>query len=202
MGTQYQTLKGYVKWTKVYEPDSFSGAENWKINFYPFDGSEWEKFQKTGLQLTVKEDIDGKFVTFRRPTKKLIKDELVIFSPPEVTGKVNVKYVDEEGNKVRQYNKGDKILVTRVGEPDIIPNGSLVLLNYSYYQTVKGAGHRLEGINVLELAEYERKETPVTPKEEAPVTPEPKSEVKTKAKKEEKIDSNTVSEELNDEIPW
>jgi len=216
------TLKGYTKWTQVYQPDNFSGAENWKLNFYPFDDEEWKKFDSTGLELKRKKDNDvadtllsgREFVTFRRPTKKVIKEEFVIFSPPEVTGEIVVKYVDEEGEKIRQYNKGDKKSIVRVdaegekieGEIKwenednrkyLIPNGSLILVNFSYYDTQKGKGHRLENIRVLELSEYEKKEE--TKSEVVETKEEVKEEKKSPRKKEANLDTK---EELNDEIPW
>lgn len=152
------------------------------------------------------------FITFRRPTKKVIRDEFVIFAPPEISGAITVKYVDEDGEKIRQFNKGDKKKIIPVdedgneikGEIDwkneenrkfLIPNGSLVLANFSYYDTAKGKGHRLENIRVLEVKEYEIKEESKTESKE------PVAEVKTekKVKKEEKP---TISEDLNDKIPW
>lgn len=164
MATQYYNIKGRIKWAKVYEPDEFSGAENWKVNFYPFDGGEWEKFQKTGLQNVPKEDEDGKFVTLRRPVKKLINDELVIFSPPEITGAVNVSYQDDEGNPVRSYNKSKPVKIKVVGEKEILGNGTLVVLNISVYDTAKGKGGRFESLRVLDLVGMpeNKRDEPVT----------------------------------------
>lgn len=184
-------LKGTIKWAKVYEPDNFSGAEFWAICLYPHDGAEWEKFHKSGLQLKVKEDTDGvsgKFIKLRRSCSKMIKDEIVKFSPPEITGKVNVSYQDDEGNKVRQYNKGDKVKINRVGDPVLLGNGSLVIANLSYYDTAKGKGHRLENITVLELVSYEATETTTRTPENTPDEP-----------KKPEVD---MKKELNDDIPW
>jgi hypothetical protein len=216
------TLKGRIKWAQVYQPDNFSGAENWKVNFYPYDGEEWEKFDATGLELKRKVDnsptdsllFNEKFVTFRRPTKKVIREEFVVFSPPEITGEITVKYVDEEGEKIRQYNKGEKKSIVRVdaeGEPIkgniewdnedtrkfLIPNGSLALVNFSYYDTAKGKGHRLEGIRILEIAEYNKPEEVVD--EEVEEVKEVKVEEKKSKKKEE---TKTFHEDLDDKLPW
>lgn len=189
MTTKYINLKGSLKWAKVYEPDEAFGQKNWKICFYPADDKEWEKFNKTGLQLKRQEDTDGEYVTFRRPTSKVIKDDLVMFSPPEITGEVNVSYKDQDGNRIRQYNKGDKVTVTRDGEPVNIGNGTEAIVNLSYYQTAKGPGHRLESIRILSLVEYYPSDFPTdTPKKEEPKKEEKKSEDKKK--------------ELNDDIPW
>lgn len=154
MATNYYTVKGRVKWAKVYEPDEYAGAKRFMLNFYPFDGKEWEKIQKSGLQSTVKEDTDGKYVVLRRPAQKLIGENLVVFSPPEITGAVKVSYVDKEGNKVRSYNKGEKT-VERQGDPIPIGNGSVVLVNFCVYDTRQGKGGRLENINVLDLVVFE-----------------------------------------------
>lgn len=194
MATRYQNLKVKLKWCKVYEPDAFMGAENWKVSAYPVDEKEWDKFKATGLELGVKTDADGEYITLRRPTKKLIKDELVVFAPPEITGVVNVTYENELGERVRQYNKGDKVKLVTNGEQEMIPNGSLAIVNFSYYDTIKGKGHRLESLRILELAEYIEQPPRVADEAEA------KEEVK-EVKKEVKKSSDK-KEELNDEIPW
>lgn len=189
MATNYVTLKGSLKWAKVYEPDEFSGQKRWMLSFYPFDDKEWEKFNKMGSSLEPKEDEDGKFVVFRRPTTKLIRDDLVVFSPPEITGAVSVKYVDEEGNTVRSYKKGDKVTVTRVGDPTPLGNGTVALVNLAFYDVKiggePGKGHRLENIKVLDLVGYD---------EDAPA-PERKVE-------EKKEEVKTVKDDMNDDIPW
>jgi hypothetical protein len=194
MATRYQSLRGMIKWAKVYEPDSFLGAENYKISFYPANEDEWTKFKATGLELQPKEDTDGvsgKYITLRRPTKKLIKDDLIVFTPPEITGEVQVSYQDENGTKVRQYNKADKLKINRVGEPIELGNGTEVVVNFSYYDTIKGKGHRLENIRVTKLVEYDRENTEAsTVKEEVEV------------KKETKTEKKSLKEELNDEIPF
>lgn len=201
MTTQYINLKGSVKWAKVYEPDVAFGTETYNLNFFPLDGAEWEKFQKTGLQMGVKDDPDGagKFIKLRRPRKKTIGDDLIFFSPPEISGKVQVSYVDSEGNKKRQFLKheGEPTRVVAEGSlndkgyPVDIGNGSLVVVNVSYYDTAKGKGHRLESINVLDLVEYQKSSDGGTPPSE-----ETKKEIK-KVSKEHVID-----ETLNDDMPW
>lgn len=161
MATEYFNIKGKLKYAKVYEPDSYAGAERWKTNFYPYDGKEWEKVMKSGIQTVPKEDADGKYITLRRDCKKAIKDDLVIFSPPELTGAVEVSYVDDEGNRLRSYNKGDyKGKVSRKGDPVDIGNGTVAIVNFSVYETKQGKGHRLESIRILDLVGYERKEEP------------------------------------------
>lgn len=192
MATNYINLKGTLKWAKVYEPDNFSGSEFWSVNFYPQDGAEWEKFHKSGMQLKVNEDKDGvsgKFVKFRRLTKRVFEDEIVKFCPPEITGKVNVSYQTPEGNKVRQYNKSEKITVDRVGDPTPLGNGTLAIVNVSVFDTAKGKGHRLENINVLDLVVYESstKDEAGPAEDEKPVTADKVADTKAK---------------LDDDLPW
>jgi len=185
MTTKYETISGIAKWAKVYEPDTFSGSSNWKINLYFKDKAERSKFEATGVQLTIKSDTDGDYVTFRRPVKKVFGDEVTFFAPPEIVGEVNVKYVDKDGAKVRQFKKGEDPV--RVGEPVKIGNGSVILVNFCYYDTAKGKGHRLEGINVKELVAYE------------PSVDAPKEDVTTE--ESVKVDKPKKAE-LNDQIPW
>jgi hypothetical protein len=187
-------LKGYFRWVKAYEPEEYSGDTRFITNFYPFDEKEWEKFNKSGLQQTPKEDTDGKkFVRFRRSVRKVFPkdDEATYFTPPEVSGAVNVSYVNAETNeKVKTYKKSDKIELKVVGDKTPIGNDSVGYINLAVYDTNQGKGHRWESMTILDLVEY----NPDKPSE--PVV-QPKVEDK-KASKEKK----SVKEELNDEIPW
>jgi len=192
MASKWISVKGIVKWTKVYEPDVFSGASNWKVNFSPFDALEKKKISDSGIQLEYKMDeADGlEYIRLRRPDKKVFSDEVTFFSPPEINGKVSVQYQDENGDRIRQYKKGQK--VNRVGDPVEIGNGSTVIANICVYDTVKGKGHRLEGLTVLDLVEYKREEEQKEVKEEKPKSSE----------KEVKSEKKTISEDLNDKLPW
>ena len=157
--------------------------KKWQINFYPFDEAEWTKFKETGLELKVREDGEGgKFVTFRRQTQKLIKDNIVLFSPPEITGAVTVLYQDAAGNSIRSYNKGDNVKVNIVGEQVPIGNDSVALVNISVYETIKGKGHRLENIKVLDLVEYAKPDQTLA--------------------KEEPKEAPSLKKDMDDDIPW
>jgi hypothetical protein len=165
-------------------------AKKWMINFYPHDEAEWDKFRRTGLDLKVREDQEGgKYIILRRQTQKLIKDNLVLFSPPEITGAVNVLYQDDNGNTVKSYNKGDNVKVNIVGEQTPIGNDSVCLVNLSVYETPKGNGHRLENLKVLDLVEYHKPDQQVA---------EPVAD----KKPELKVVDGDLKKDLNDDIPW
>ena len=159
MATTWVNLKGSIEWAKVYEPDEYAGDKRWSVNFYPANGSEWDKFRKSGMQLEVKENSDGeKFIKLRRPFKRLFGDDVTFFAPPEINGAVEVKYVDKDNKKVTSFVKGSGVEVTTIGEQKLLGNGTVVIANICVFDTAKGKGHRLESLKVLELVEYEHDE--------------------------------------------
>lgn len=199
MATKWITVRGVVRWAKVYEPDAFMGAENWKVDFAPLNAVERKKWDDTGIQLKFRKEDDGlEYTRLRRPVKKVFSDEVTFFAPPEITGAVSVQYQDENGERLRQYKKGETM--NRVGEPIEIGNGSEVLVNVCYYDTVKGKGHRLESINVLNLIEFVRGLSEKTGEQEE--VAEAKPEVKKEKTKVVVEDKNSVAKDLNDDIPW
>lgn len=209
MATNWHNVKGFAYWAKVYEPDSYNGQENYKITLYFKDDKELESFKKIGLELQIKEDDNGKFVTFRRPRKKTIKDDIVFFSPPEVRGKVSVKYIDDKGEVIRQYNKGEHNgKLERDGEATLIGNGSKVSVNICVYDTAKGKGHRLESVTIYELVEYVPTDTWEDNDPEPEVKKEEEKPKKTSEKLKEALKDETsgkktsIKEDLNDDIPW
>jgi len=127
MATSAVYLSGKAKWAKVYQPDD--KYQNWTVQLY-MDKDSLKKYQESGMSMAIKEDEDGKYVTFRRPMAKLIKQEMVKFAPPTV--------VDSDGNTF------DKT----------IGNGSDVTIKVLVYDTMKGPGHRLEAVRVDKWVEY------------------------------------------------
>jgi hypothetical protein len=97
------------------------------------DEANLARYEKSGIQGSVKEDADGKYVVFRRPVAKLIKGDLVKFEPPKVTRKEGDMYVP----------------IT-----DQIGNGSEVTCSVAVYDTFKGRGHTLMSVNVRDLVTY------------------------------------------------
>jgi hypothetical protein len=187
MATSYVTVKGKVKWAQVYEPDDYAGSTRFILNFYPSNGEEWDKLRKSGIQVQPKMDNEegSEYVRIRRDVKRVIKDEVVFFCPPAISGAFEVHYENENGDKITSYEKGTKIKV--VGEQKPLGNGTVVLANICVFDTAKGKGHRLESLKVLDHVVYER---PAEAAEEA-----------APAKEEKKKPAPKKKEEANDE-PW
>lgn len=144
MATYYFT--GKCNYAKVYKPDLDFDKINssWKIDLY-MDDESWELFNDSGCQLKVKEDkkTGEKYVNFRRPTQKLIKDKIETFKPPVVVDKTNSPMTADIGN------------------------GSTVTVKVEIYNTRKGKGHTLEAVRVEELVPYEANKV-VAPDEMVP----------------------------------
>ena len=202
MASKWINVKGEVDWAHVYEPDEYPpGNLRFKVDLYP-EEAEWKKIEASGLQLEPKEGRDGKkYITLRRQQKRVFPkdDEATYFNPPEITGAVNVSYVDAAtGAKVRSYKKSDGIKITVVGEQIQIGNNSKVIANINVYDTSKGAGHRLESLNVLDLVEFtpSGETSEEDPNEVEVIEAEaPVAEVK-------KTTKATKKEDMNDAIPW
>lgn len=175
MATEIKFWSGSINWAKVYEPDEYKGAKRWMVNFYPDDISEVEE---SGCQAIPQEDENGdKFVRIRRDTQKVIGADLIKFSPPKITGKVDVSYKDKlSGETVYSWSVMQKptLELEQVGERVTLGNGTKVVLRVAVYDTQKGKGTRLESIEVKELVEYKPNETKSekapssTPKNAAP----------------------------------
>lgn len=131
MASSYYYLSGKAKWAKLFKPDE--KYKNWQIQVY-LDDASMKTYDESGMTMQKKQDDDGVFVTFRRPEAKVIRDELVKFSPPEV--------LDSEGNKSDQ----------------LVGNGSEVTIKVIVYDTMKGKGHRLEAVKVNKLVPYVKAE--------------------------------------------
>lgn len=164
--TTYINVRGKVSWPKIYTPDEFRGAVNWTLNLYPENDAEWDKIKKAGLQGKPKDDdgsssgVEGKYITLRRPTTKLMKGKLVYFAPPHIwdaDGKPILKYVGADNKLLNSYDSKDT-KVTAVGEQISLGNGSVIDLRISVYPTAMGIGNRFEAIKVIDLIEYERPE--------------------------------------------
>lgn len=130
MATYYFT--GTCRWAKVVSPvDKFDPKEGteYTIQVKP-DEDSYASLQKSGTQLRPSKDGEG-YYTFRRPTQKLIKDEVVTFDPPSL--------YDKDNNTLSMAKNED------------LGNGSIVTVKVDIYNTQKGKGHQLEAVRVEEL---------------------------------------------------
>lgn len=134
MSTAYHYFTGTCKWAKLAEPDEYKGQKKYKINLY-LDKAGLRKLNESEARLTVRQDDDGKYVTFSRAVSKLIKDELVEQGPPWVLQEVEGEEKDFE-------------------DPTKIGNGSTVTCKVAVYDTKMGKGHTLEAVKVETLVEY------------------------------------------------
>lgn len=82
--TYQETIRGKVKWAKTKTPNKFG---RWSVDVYP-DAEGLEKIQKLkespAIKNVLKQDEDGKYMTFSRDTQKLIRGKMVMFEPPIV----------------------------------------------------------------------------------------------------------------------
>jgi len=138
-------LQGKCKWARLVAPDM--KYSQWSIVLYP-DTKSYEKLMELktakngvdGILNVIKKDEDGYFVTFKRPTQKLIKGKVQGFAPPEVF----------------EADAKTPLISALVG------NGSDVTVKVQVYQYNKPAGGkgraaRLESVRVDNLIPFEMK---------------------------------------------
>lgn len=123
--TTYNYFKGIAKVAQTKKPNAY-GAYTCCLQFD--DENEIDKYRKSGIQAQMDEENK---VWFRRPHQKLIKQNLETFGPPRV---VNVAGEDID---------------------DMIGTDSKVIVKVRSYPTMKGIGHTLDAIQVLELVKVE-----------------------------------------------
>ena len=203
--TEYLEFEGYVNWAKVYQAETSFGKTEWVIDFFPLNDGELAKVKASGIQKTMKENTDpskgsiGKYIKFTRPENKVIKGNLVYYTGPIILdqdGNVIVDYVSKEtGRRVFSYSPENKADVLRRGSPINIGNGSKVKVTVSTYDTLKGKGHKLESLKLLELVEYAGRST----------TPPPLSKMVSEMPAEparENVKGWDTQKTLDDEIPF
>jgi len=89
-------------------------------------------WKKSGVQTRPREDKEGDVMyTLKRPTRKMIKDDLIEFPPPEV--------VMENGESL---------------DGKTIGNGSEAIVEFITYDTSMGMGHRFNKVIITNLVEY------------------------------------------------
>jgi|CXWL01.1.fsa_nt_gi hypothetical protein len=132
MTTNIIYFSGEAMWAKVFEPDTDydKTKKSYKIDLY-MDDKSWQLFEESGLQLKVRENAEGKeYVTFKRPSEKVRKGQLIAFDKPTV--------LDANGDETT----------------DRIGNGSEVIVKVSVYDGNRGKGHTLEAVKVTKLVPY------------------------------------------------
>ena len=84
--SRYVYVQGKVKWFRHVTPDI--EYRKWKHVMYPNPDSleKVRQLQSEGLKNTLKKENDdeGYYVTWSRPTEKMVRGRLVGFAPPEV----------------------------------------------------------------------------------------------------------------------
>jgi hypothetical protein len=132
MSTQTYRFSGMTKWAKVRTPDEL--YNNYQVPLYLND-EDWNVFENSGLRLKVKTDDDGKYVTFRRKhIDKNRKGEDEEIGPPKIAIR--------DGDDYKDFPEG------------LIGNGSKITVWVDVYDTRQGKGHRLIGVGIDELVEY------------------------------------------------
>jgi hypothetical protein len=196
MATQIYFWEGFINWAKVYEPDSFNGATRWLVNFYPED---LDQVKESGFQGEVREDENGdSWVRLRRDTQKLMGANLIKFAPPRLTGEVEVKYTNKlTGEDVYSWSmmEDPTLELEQVGERVSIGNGTKVVARVAIYDTQRGKGHRLEGLEIKDLVIYDKDGTQES--KAADMNGE------ATVKKASKVAKNTKKAEASEEkAPW
>ena len=139
MATKTYYFSGDVMYPKLVTPDTkFNEQGIYSLDLF-MDDDSWNKFEKSGAQLKVRDRDGRKFVTFKRPAKKLIRGEAVDLGPPDVINADNTPF--DTGSV-------------------LVGNGSKVTVKVNVYDTMKGKGHTLEAVRVDDLVVYERTEMP------------------------------------------
>lgn len=90
--TDFKYITGKLKWVKNVHADAKFNC--WSLVVYPNSESleTFKKLQEEGVKNHLNKDEDGYYITFRRPTHKLMGGALVPFAPPEV--------IDKEGRPI------------------------------------------------------------------------------------------------------
>jgi hypothetical protein len=97
MAKEYVYLEGKGSWIKHLKPDE--KYNKWSLKLHPTAAS-LEKIRDmqlstngvTGIKNTLGKDEDGYFMSFSRPTSKLMKGSVVSFTPPLVVNKDGSPY--------------------------------------------------------------------------------------------------------------
>lgn len=141
MSSDYIYLTGKTKWVKITTPNKY---DKWSMDLYPTPPSydKIVELKSKGLKNHLRKDDDGYYMTFTRPTSKIIRGKIQGFQPPIV--------VDKEGRPLPKVAIG---------------NGSDVTIKVEVYEykiplskNEKGIACRLESIRIDNLVPFEKKD--------------------------------------------
>lgn len=133
--TNTHYFSGTCKWAKLKEKDQ--KYDNWQIVLYP-TAESLQDYAESGIQVDVKEDADGKNIKFRR-------EATVEFRDPD-TGRTKV--INLLPPAVLKADRKTPLDV-------LVGNGSKVTVKVEAFPTRNGIGHRLIGVTVEDLVEYD-----------------------------------------------
>ena len=119
----YNYFQGIAHYVRGKTPDAYG---KYSVNIEFTDPEELKKFKDSGIQVELSPDNK---TWFRRPDQKMIKNEMVTLGPPRI--------VDKDGNDLDVW----------------VGAGSEVVVKVRSYNTMKGVGHTLDAIQVLNLVE-------------------------------------------------
>lgn len=147
MPTTNVYIKGKLSWVRPDRPDPWG---NFKATIHP-DSESLEKIRELcnqGLKNQIKKDEDGYFVTFRRPSQKLIKGKVQAFTPVEILNGMTEKLPDGSYPPLRDVavgNGSDGIIKLQVYEHKT-PSGG------------KAKAARLESIRIDNLIPFKKED--------------------------------------------
>jgi hypothetical protein len=121
-------LSGTAKWVKYLELDRY---DNYTIDLY-LDKKSKKKFEESGVQLKVRSDEGGEYVTFKR------------------RGFRNTPDGQESMGRPVLYDENNDV----VEDERLIGNGSKVTIKIRVYTTSMGIGHEWVSFRIDELVEY------------------------------------------------
>lgn len=88
-------LQGKAKWAKLVRPNKYG---KWSLDLY-MDQDNIDKFKSMGVKNHLKKDEEGYYVSFGRPTSRVVRGQIIAMPPPILLDKDNVPTVmDNVGN--------------------------------------------------------------------------------------------------------
>jgi len=85
LASEYLYVQGKLSWVKCDKPDEWG---KWKATIHPTPASleKIRDLQAEGLKNVLKKDEDGYYVSFSRPTQRMLKGKVIGMVPPTIVG--------------------------------------------------------------------------------------------------------------------